>query len=276
MYFPRMLALAEVVWSPKEGKDFDDFQKRLAANLPRLDKQNVNYRIPEPEGLQNVLTDKKSVSIELKPAAGTKVFYTADGSTPTERSTRYTKPIGFELTDGEVATLKTIVVLPNGRKSSVYAATIVQGKMFEADTTDATTAGVNYKFFIPRGDMSGEGEEKTGETRSIMLNQFAKEFDLKKDFSVTFDGYLKIAEDGIYELQVDSTWDATVLFGGEKVIDAEGTKDSSIKRAILPLKAGLHKISLRYNHRGGEANFRFRYGLKGQGLRQAYGGEFVH
>jgi hexosaminidase len=276
MYFPRMLALAEVVWSPKEGKDFADFQKRLQANLPRLDKQNVNYRIPEPEGLQNVLTDKRSVSIELKPAAGTKVFYTTDGSTPTERSTRYTKPIVFELTDGEVATLKTIVVNAIGRASSVYAATIVQGKMFEADATNAAAPGVNYKFFVPRGDMSGEGEEKSGETKSIMLNQFAKEFDLKKDFSVTFDGYLKITEDGIYELQVDSTWDATVIFGGEKVIDAEGTKDSSIKRAILPLKAGLHKISLRYNHRGGEANFRFRYGLKGQGLRQAYGGEFVH
>jgi len=276
MYFPRMLALAEVVWSPKEGKNFEDFKRRLNAVLPRLDKQNVNYRIPEPEGLQNVLTDKNSVSIELKPAAGTKVFYTTDGSTPNERSMRYSKPIKFELTDGEVATLKTIVVIPTGRASSVYAATIAQGKMLEADATDAATSGVDYKFFVPRSDMSGEGEEKTGETKSIMLNQFAKEFDLKKNFSVTFDGYLKITEDGIYELQVDSTWDATLILGGEKIIDEAGTKDSSIKRAIMPLKAGLHKISLRYNHRGGEANFRFRYGLKGQGLRQAYGGEFVH
>ncbi len=29
-------------------------------------------------------------------------------------------------------------------------------------------------------------------------------------------------------------------------------------------------------NRGGEANFRFRWGIKGEGLRQAYGGEFVH
>ncbi len=276
MFFPRMLALAEVVWSPAEGKDFKDFERRLAAQLPHLDKQNVNYRIPEPQGLQNVLTDKSSVSVELKPMAGTKVFYTTDGSTPTPSSKQYTKPIKFELTDGEVATLKTIVVIPTGRASSVYAATVVQGKMMSADGKDEVKPGVNYRTFIPRGDMSGEGDEKTGETRSIMLNQFAKDLDLKKNFSVTFDGYLKIDADGIYELQVDSTWDVTVVVGGEKVIDADDTKDSSIKRAILPLKAGLHKISLRYNHRGGEANFRFRYGLKGQGLRQAYGGEFVH
>ena len=44
----------------------------------------------------------------------------------------------------------------------------------------------------------------------------------------------------------------------------------------MPFKAGLHKISLRYNHRGGDVNFRFRWGIKGQGLNQAYGGEFVH
>jgi hypothetical protein len=49
-----------------------------------------------------------------------------------------------------------------------------------------------------------------------------------------------------------------------------------MKSTIVPLKAGLHKISLRYNHRGGDAHFRFRVGIKGQGLRQIGGGELVY
>jgi hexosaminidase len=109
------------------------------------------------------------------------------------------------------------------------------------------------------------------------MNQFANQgVDLKQPFTVTYDGYINIPADGLYEFQVDSTWDATVVLAGEMIIDDAGTKDRKVKSAIVPLKKGMHKVSLRYNHHGGDVAFRFRYGLKGQGLRQAGGGEFVH
>jgi hexosaminidase len=44
MAFPRLCALAEVVWSPREGRDFAEFTQRLATHLARLDALNVNYR----------------------------------------------------------------------------------------------------------------------------------------------------------------------------------------------------------------------------------------
>ncbi|MBE7517074.1 MAG: family 20 glycosylhydrolase [Chloracidobacterium sp.] len=277
MAFPRMLALSEVLWTQPANKNYADFKRRLVASLPRLDAEHVNYRIPEPGGLENIVTAEKSVSVTLTPAPGTKVYYTTDGSAPTRNSAVYSDPVKIELKDEEPVTLKTIVVNAAGRESSIYAATIVRGTLASpAEVGKAAKPGVSYDFFIPRGDMSGEGEHRTGETRSIMLNQFAKTFDLTKPFAVTFDGYLNIPEDGVYELLIDSTWDATLVFDEKKVIDEAGTKNSSIKSAIVPLKAGPHKISLRYNHRGGDAYFRFRYGIKGRGLNQAYGGEFVH
>ncbi len=276
MAFPRMLALAEVLWSKKEDRNFDDFKRRLNAILPRLDKQGVNYRIPEPGGLHNVVAENEKVSIELKPAPGTRVLYTTDGSTPNDSSSVYTKPIEMTLSEGEIKMLKTVVVNSIGRKSVVYAATIVRGTMREPDQTDASKPGLNYELFIPAGDGSGEGEKITGETRSTNLNQFAQRFDLKKAFAVTFDGYFRAPEDGVYEFQVDSTWDTTILLGDRKMIDDAGTIDRKVRSAIVPLKAGLHKMSLRYNHRGGEPHFRFRWGIKGRGLTQAWGGEFVH
>lgn len=276
MAFPRMLALSEVLWSKKEDRDFADFQRRLNAILPRLDKQGVNYRIPETGGLQNVVTESDRVSIELQPAAGTRVHFTTDDWTPDERSAVYSRPIEVRLGEGEVKTLKTIVVNAAGRKSVVYAATIVRGKMREPDQTEANKPGLSFEFFVPRGDMSGGGDRTTGETRSTSLNQFAERADLKKPFAVTFEGYFRVPEDGVYELQVDSTWDATVVIGDGKIIDDTGTRDRKIRSAIVPLKAGLHKMSIRYNHRGGDSSFRFRWGIKGRGLTQAWGGEFVH
>lgn len=276
MAFPRMLALSEVLWSKKEDRDFADFQRRLNAILPRLDKQGVNYRIPEPGGLQNIVTESDRVSIELQPAAGTRVHYTTDGTTPDERSAVYSRPIEVRLGEGEVKTLKTIVVNAAGRKSVVYAATIVRGKMREPDATTAAKPGLSFNFTTSETLFEGGPSPIVGETRSTSLNQFAQRADLKKPFAVTFEGYFRVPEDGVYEFQVDSTWDATVVLGDGKIIDGAGTKDRNIRSAIVPLKAGLHKMSIRYNHRGGDSSFRFRWGIKGRGLTQAWGGEFVH
>jgi S-formylglutathione hydrolase FrmB len=44
MMFPRTLALAEVLWSKRENKNLDDFHKRLARELPILNKDRVNDR----------------------------------------------------------------------------------------------------------------------------------------------------------------------------------------------------------------------------------------
>ena len=44
MALPRMCALAEVVWTPAEHKDFEDFKTRLKAHVLRLKVKNYNYR----------------------------------------------------------------------------------------------------------------------------------------------------------------------------------------------------------------------------------------
>ncbi len=44
MVFPRLLALAELAWTPAELKNFADFSARLRQHLRRLDVLDVNYR----------------------------------------------------------------------------------------------------------------------------------------------------------------------------------------------------------------------------------------
>ncbi len=43
MLFPRMTALSEVLWSPQENKNYDDFKKRLVEQFKRYDLWKVNY-----------------------------------------------------------------------------------------------------------------------------------------------------------------------------------------------------------------------------------------
>lgn len=44
MAFPRLIALAEVTWSPKERKDYQNFLGRLGVHEERLQLLHVNFR----------------------------------------------------------------------------------------------------------------------------------------------------------------------------------------------------------------------------------------
>ena len=43
MVYPRACALAEVVWSPKDARNYDSFLQRMKIHLDRLGDWNVNY-----------------------------------------------------------------------------------------------------------------------------------------------------------------------------------------------------------------------------------------
>jgi len=49
MAFPRLCALAEVTWSPKASRNWDDFTRRLQTQFQRFDQLGVNYRKGTPE-----------------------------------------------------------------------------------------------------------------------------------------------------------------------------------------------------------------------------------
>jgi len=42
--FPRLCALAEVLWTPREARDYPDFTRRLATHLERLAALDVHFR----------------------------------------------------------------------------------------------------------------------------------------------------------------------------------------------------------------------------------------
>ncbi|MBS0217943.1 MAG: beta-N-acetylhexosaminidase [Proteobacteria bacterium] len=49
MLFPRSFALAEVLWSPKQARDWNGFLLRVPAQFAELDRLHVNYRRLDPQ-----------------------------------------------------------------------------------------------------------------------------------------------------------------------------------------------------------------------------------
>jgi hexosaminidase len=95
MVYPRAIALAEVLWTPKEKKNYDDFLERLKTDLPRLEKKGVNYakHVFEVRGV--IESDGKGgVQVKLDSKLdGGKITYTTDSTAPTAQSPAYASPV---------------------------------------------------------------------------------------------------------------------------------------------------------------------------------------
>jgi hexosaminidase len=99
MVLPRMLALSEVLWTPKTSKNWDEFNLRLPQHFKGFGERGLNY------SAGNFAVDIKpyaengklfvALSTEIKDA---KIWYTTDGAEPNLQSMLYTGPIAVQST----------------------------------------------------------------------------------------------------------------------------------------------------------------------------------
>ncbi len=113
MVYPRMSALAEITWTPKEKKNFANFEDRLKTQLIRYDKKNINYRIPTPRLQAKYSTDSvATINLTNRTANGIIRYETASDKVTTA-SPVYVKPLVLQ--KGAALHFSTFV---GGRQSS--------------------------------------------------------------------------------------------------------------------------------------------------------------
>ena len=90
MTWPRSFALAEVFWSPKNSRNWDDFTGRVESQFQRLDMAQVNYaRTMYDVALSRVQTAAgQAVRMETELGGG-EIYYTFDGTNPDRYTAKY-------------------------------------------------------------------------------------------------------------------------------------------------------------------------------------------
>lgn len=122
MVWPRLLAVAEIAWTDREGRDYADFRTRMPRILAGLDREGILFRIPEPGGLNEAVVRDGKACVELVlPVEGAQIFYTTNGLNPTAKGTLYTGPFEVPLALG--TQVKCVVRVPSGRSSAIYTVT---------------------------------------------------------------------------------------------------------------------------------------------------------
>ncbi len=114
MTYPRAMAIAETVWSPKDKKDWVDFTRRLETHFTRFDLmgRNISKAIYDPM-IQAYMEDgelKVKVNSDLE---GVTFHYTTDHTFPNERTPKYTGPV--TVPEGQNVAFK-VVAYRNGER----------------------------------------------------------------------------------------------------------------------------------------------------------------
>lgn len=143
MLLPRLDALSEVQWTRPENKNWVNFLDRLQHNIQVYDLKGYNYGKHifgiNPE--YRIIPEKHCIEVTLRTQGDAPVYYTLDGTMPTEKSTRYTQPI--ELTEN--TDLKAIVVRP-GMKTNMFEKEYVFNKATARKITLNSAPNDRYTF----------------------------------------------------------------------------------------------------------------------------------
>jgi hexosaminidase len=95
MTWPRAMATAECVWSPKESKDWNDFFSRVEKHFARLDQAEIKYA---PSAYDPIFTASRDAQGQLTIQLATEVngldiYYSFDNSFPDHFYPRYSAPM---------------------------------------------------------------------------------------------------------------------------------------------------------------------------------------
>ncbi|GAA4804087.1 hypothetical protein GCM10023231_36450 [Olivibacter ginsenosidimutans] len=98
MLFPRLLALAEVAWTPHEKRDWADFWHRTQKHYLLLQRLGVNYYRPSYEveisGKYDQVAKQDTITLSSEQY-DPEIRYTTDGSDPKPTSTLYVEPFSL-------------------------------------------------------------------------------------------------------------------------------------------------------------------------------------
>jgi len=94
MIWPRALAVAESVWSPKSVKDWKSFVARVENEFVRMDEANIRYSRSMFDPV--IKTSREGANIKLTmetEVEGVDIHYSYDGSYPDNYYPKYAKPL---------------------------------------------------------------------------------------------------------------------------------------------------------------------------------------
>ncbi len=112
MLWPRALAVAESVWSPKDKKNWKTFIEKVETEFIRMDAAEIKYSRSMYDPIFKPSYEKDNLKLEMETEIeGLDIYYSYDGSNPDNFYPRYVKPL---IVPKDAADIK-VITYKNGK-----------------------------------------------------------------------------------------------------------------------------------------------------------------
>ena len=185
MIFPRLAALSETLWSPKEKRDWNDFTARLFPMLKRYDYLGINYAKSAYLVKASSTADlaNKQIKVELKNEfPNPDIRYVLGNQSINHHAVKYTSPIEFK----ETTIIKASLFQDEKPVGKTFTDTIIFHKAVAHKVKYLTPFNQNYK-----GDANtmvntirGSKNFHDGQWQAWLVNDMELVIDLEKQESI--------------------------------------------------------------------------------------------
>ncbi|MDD3737915.1 MAG: family 20 glycosylhydrolase [Lentimicrobiaceae bacterium] len=239
MLLPRLAAMSEVQWTELEHKDYNDFLKRL----PKYINLYEHFGYTVAKHVFNIKSDTKidfenyALIIKLSTIDDCKIYYTTDGTEPTDKSTLYEG----EITIKDTCTIRAVAIDKNGKKR-YWQKEITTNKATFKPITLLTEPDSRYTYagaeMLVNGVSSDIINYKNGDWIGFQENDLVAVINLGSPTLVSNVAFKNLVNTG--------DW----IFDAAEIIIEKSDNNSdftNVRTEILPNKYASHKIEL-VNH----------------------------
>lgn len=241
MSLPRMSALAEVIWSPVERREWKGFEQRLSEHFRRLDQMRVVYRngVPRPiAGLAAVFSSGDgTVAFDQPTDSGLVLRCTCDGSEPGPESPLYHGPLRLS----SDAVVKAAHFRQDGQRSNVTVQTFartprVEPSVLEAGLDARYAEGVWHSIPCLEELLAAPVQKVAGFDLTIRRQE--------KFSAVWFTGFIRIETDGVYTFTTGSGDGSILRIGPATIVDNDGIHGYFECSGCVKMEAGLYPLEV--------------------------------
>lgn len=208
-----------------------------------------------PDVVADPVIDAKYASFTAAPAVtitdptgGASLYYTLDGSAPTEKSTRYRSPITLP-EGGRVRAVAFKTGMLNSREAD---RTVARHEWMKASRVAGAMPGLRYRYYETDTPSISAIDYLSPVKEGIAPVLSVAEKGRKDKFCFAFEGYVKIGKKDIYTFGTQSDDGSELWIDGLKLADHGGSTNTEEPDGRIALEKGFHRIVVRYFDSGGD------------------------
>jgi predicted alpha-1,2-mannosidase len=190
-------------------------------------------------------TDKATVNVACN-TENAKIYYTMDGSTPTEKSLLYKKP--FEINGDTRLALRgfkkgyipsCITIYDAAKINLVKASDVMESSLVN---------GVNYSYFESNISSVNQMSSLTPKKKGTLTGFSTEAAEQKEYFAFSYEGYIYVPADGIYSFYLRSDDGSALFIDNEEAVNNDGLHsfNKRICGDYIGLAKGYHPFKLLY------------------------------